>query len=108
VLLDVPSGSIFSLDERVYNYLQVVLADPSTEGESVQRLTGLDAQTITEIEGELEQLVAAGCLFTQATQPTEDGSALTLKSLCLNVAHECNFSCAYCFAHGVTTMATQR
>jgi uncharacterized protein len=100
VVLDVPSGSIFSLDERVYHYLQLVLADSSTEGESVQRLTGLDAQTITEIEGELEQLIAAGCLFTQATQPTEDGSILTLKSLCLNVAHECNFSCAYCFAHG--------
>ena len=79
MLLDVPSGSIFSLDERVYNYLQVVLADPSTEGESVQRLTGLDAQTITEIEGELEQLVAAGSLFTQATQPTEEGSVLILK-----------------------------
>lgn len=100
MLLDVSSGSIFSLDERVYRYLQLVLADSSTQSESVQRPTGLDAQTIGEIEGELEQLITAGYLFTQAKQPTEDGSVLTLKSLCLNVAHECNFSCAYCFAHG--------
>ena len=100
MLLDVPSGSIFSLDERVYRYLHVVLADSATENGAIQRLTGLDAETIGEIEGELEQLVAAGCLFTEAARPTEDASALTLKSLCLNVAHECNFSCSYCFAHG--------
>jgi uncharacterized protein len=100
VLLDVPSGSIFSLDERVYRYLQLVLANSSTENEVIRQLTGLDAETITEIEGELEQLITAVCLFTLATRPAEDGSVLTLKSLCLNVAHACNFSCAYCFAHG--------
>ncbi|HWQ21709.1 MAG TPA: thioether cross-link-forming SCIFF peptide maturase [Clostridia bacterium] len=100
VLLDVPSGSIFSLDERVYRYLQLLLADPASGDEAAQRLTGLDAETIVEIEDELEHLIAAGCLFTEATRPTEDASALTLKSLCLNVAHECNFSCSYCFAHG--------
>jgi uncharacterized protein len=100
VLLDVPSGSIFSLDERVYRYLQAVLADSRADAGSIQRLPGLDAQTVAEIESELEQLIAAGCLFTPAIQPTEDASVLTLKSLCLNVAHECNFSCVYCFAHG--------
>jgi uncharacterized protein len=100
VLLDVPSGSIFSLDERVYRYLQAVLADSRADAGSIQRLPGLDAQTVAEIESELEQLIAAGCLFTPAIQPTEDASVLTLKSVCLNVAHECNFSCVYCFAHG--------
>ena len=100
MLLDVPSGSIFSLDERVYRYLQVVLADTAMEIEAIEGLTGLDGEAIDEIERELEQLIAAGCLFTEPKQPTEDGSLLTLKSLCLNVAHECNFSCSYCFAHG--------
>jgi uncharacterized protein len=100
VLLDVPSGSIFSLDERVYRYLQAVLADSRADAASIQRLPGLDAQTVADIESELEQLIAAGCLFTPAIRPTEDASVLTLKSLCLNVAHECNFSCVYCFAHG--------
>lgn len=100
VLLDVPSGSIFSLDERVYRYLHVVLADSLIDGETVQEMTGLGAETVTEIEAELEQLIAAGYLFTSATLPTEDGSVLALKSLCLNVAHDCNFSCVYCFAHG--------
>ncbi len=100
MLLDVSSGSIFSLDERVHRYLQLVLANPSVEDAAIRRLMGLDAETITEIESELEQLIASGCLFTQAIRPAEDGSVLTLKSLCLNVAHECNFACTYCFAHG--------
>jgi uncharacterized protein len=100
VLLDVPSGSIFSVDKRVYDYLQVVLANPESDAAQLERVIGLDAQTIAEIEGELEQLIARGCLFTQLAMPTEDSSALTLKSLCLNVAHECNFACTYCFAHG--------
>ena len=100
MLLDVPSGSIFSLDERVYRYLQAVLAGSRVDAASIQRLPGLDAQTVAIIESELEQLIAAGCLFTQAVQPAEDASVLTLKSLCLNVAHDCNFSCVYCFAHG--------
>jgi len=100
VLLDVPSGSIFSIDKRVYTYLQTVLADPRCDGEELERATGLEAATIAEIEGELEELIAHGCLFTRSAEPAEDASALTLKSLCLNVAHECNFACSYCFAHG--------
>lgn len=100
VLLDVPSGSIFSVDKRVYDYLQAVLINPASEPARIEHATGLDACTIAEIEEELEQLIAGGCLFTQSTMPPEDGSVLTLKSLCLNVAHECNFACTYCFAHG--------
>jgi uncharacterized protein len=100
VLLDVPSGSIFSVDKRVYAYLQTVLANPTCDGSELGRATGLEAATIAEIEGELEELIAHGCLFTRAAEPAEDASALTLKSLCLNVAHECNFACSYCFAHG--------
>jgi uncharacterized protein len=100
VLLDVPSGSIFSVDKRVYDYLQAVLANPESDAAQLERATGLDVQSIVEIEEELEQLIADGCLFTQPAVPTEDSSVLTLKSLCLNVAHECNFACTYCFAHG--------
>ena len=100
VLLDIPSGSIFSVDKRVYAYLQTVLANPKCNGNELGRATGLEAATIAEIEGELEVLIAHRCLFTRAAEPAEDASALTLKSLCLNVAHECNFACSYCFAHG--------
>ena len=100
VLVDVPTGSIFALDERAYRYLSCVLADPGRSEADVAHQTGLSRSAITEIESEFEQLISAGCLFSPASQPEEDPSALTLKSLCLNVAHECNFSCAYCFAHG--------
>lgn len=100
VLLDVPSGSIFSVDERVYAYLQAVLANPNSTDSELRHATGLEAGTMKEIEAELEMLIVRGCLFTKALEPAEDSSALTLKSLCLNVAHECNFACAYCFAHG--------
>jgi len=100
VLLDVPSGSIYSIDKRVYDYLQVVLENPQSTRESIQQTTGLEPEVIDEIESELERLIAAQCLFTSAERPTEDASQLILKSLCLNVAHECNFACTYCFANG--------
>lgn len=100
MLLDVPSGSIYSIDKRVYDYLQVVLENPQSTRESIQQTTGLEPQVIDEIESELERLIAAQCLFTSAERPTEDASQLILKSLCLNVAHECNFACTYCFANG--------
>lgn len=100
MLLDVPSGSVFSVDGRVYDYLQVLLEDPESTTEVVLQRTGLDAEIIHEIEAELERLITAECLFTEAERPTEDASQLVLKSLCLNVAHECNFACRYCFANG--------
>lgn len=100
MLLDVPSGSIYSIDKRVYDYLQVVLENPQSTRESIQQTTGLEPEVIDEIESELERLIAAQCLFTSAERPTEDASQLILKSLCLNVAHECNFACTYCFANG--------
>lgn len=100
VVLDVPSGSIFAVDRRVYDYLQVLLEDPQSTTELVQQRTGLDSQVLDEIEAELELLIAAECLFTEAERPAEDTSQLILKSLCLNVAHECNFACTYCFANG--------
>lgn len=100
ILLDISSGSVFSLEEPVYRYLQEVLADPAVPDALLRRTLNVDAATFSEIEHELEQLIASGCLFTAPQLPAEDASALILKSLCLNVAHECNFSCAYCFAHG--------
>ncbi|MDO9100281.1 MAG: thioether cross-link-forming SCIFF peptide maturase [Caldisericota bacterium] len=100
ILLDVPSGSVYSVDPRVYRYLQVILREPQVTSLQCASQIGVEEDAIDEIEGELEQLIAAGCLFTPPVTPNEDTSGLTLKSLCLNVAHSCNFSCSYCFAHG--------
>lgn len=100
MLLDVPSGSIFAVDKKIYDYLRVILEDPGSTTQLVQDRTGLGVEDIHEIEGELERLIAAQCLFTVAGRPTEDSSQLILKSLCLNVAHTCNFACRYCFADG--------
>ncbi len=100
VLLDIPSGSIFLLERPVYDYLGAALEEPTATSDRLSKLTGIDGAMIAEIERELEQPIASNCLFTTPQVPAEDASGLLLKSICLNVAHECNFSCAYCFAHG--------
>lgn len=100
VLLDVPSGSVFSLGEEAYVYLKVLMDKPDASRQELQVATGFSREVIQDIEQEFESLISSGCLFNATEQPIEDSSALTLKSLCLNVAHVCNFSCSYCFAHG--------
>ena len=47
---------------------------------------------------EINELIKAGSLFSRGTDfvpPKPDG---TIKSMCLNICHNCNLACAYCFA----------
>jgi len=55
-----------------------------------------------EVDGafsELKDLSATGLFFSQGEEWPHyvPGKELGLKALCLNIAHECNLSCRYCF-----------
>ena len=95
-LVDVNSGSLFEIDEPTYSFINKLIEKQSldlAEKEVFQRY-GEDAEKIRK---EIEGLINEGMLFSPPPKYFE--STLTLKSLCLNVAHSCNFGCIYCFAH---------
>lgn len=82
-LFDVLSNSLFQIEEPVFNYL---------EGEAVP--AGLRPQ----IEADLDELRAGGYLSDETPPEPELNREPVLKALCLNVSHDCNLRCRYCFA----------
>jgi uncharacterized protein len=93
--LDVNSGSLLNLDEATYFYLTKLEETDSKETalKLTQEKYGDEALGIQE---EIEELIKDGILFSKP--PKYFQSNLILKSMCLNVAHACNFGCLYCFA----------
>jgi len=72
--------------------LTEIIADMATKG--------FDAAEVTETYEELRALEQAGQLFAP-DECEEFARALRpapLKSMCLNIAHDCNLRCTYCFA----------
>jgi uncharacterized protein len=82
-LFDVPSNSLFQIEEPVYRYLQ--------GGE-------VSAAEAAQIEPELAELRSQGYLSEEAEIPPELTREPILKALCLHISHDCNLRCRYCFA----------
>ena len=125
IVLDVNSGSVHVVDDVVYDLIPVVeeilcgkfgtAAAPEnvSEWEQLQlqeelaeqilknsKLTG--SEDIQEAIEEILELRAAGLLYTDDIyeQYVEEFKTreTVVKALCLNIAHDCNLRCKYCFA----------
>lgn len=104
IVLDVNSGSIHLVDEISYRLIGDLEKDPSlTDAALLSKYEGVfDRQDLLDSLDEIHQLAKAGQLFTEdifksavldfRNRPT------VVKALCLNVAHDCNLACKYCFA----------
>lgn len=93
--LDVNSGSLFNIDGYSFNFLQNLLNGESLDS-SETKLESAIGQEAHTIRNEIETLVKENTLFSKPPEYFE--SNLILKSMCLNIAHACNFACEYCFA----------
>ncbi|MEF3245357.1 MAG: thioether cross-link-forming SCIFF peptide maturase [Caldisericaceae bacterium] len=93
-VLDVNSGSFFNIDESTFLYINKLIETDSKEV-AVDQLKN-QFPYIEEVADEVEKLIKERLLFSKP--PSYFVSNLTLKSMCLNVAHSCNFGCLYCFA----------
>lgn len=93
LVLDVESGAVQRLDKPSYDVVCALEA-----GSDVYALPYPHSE-IEEILSEIDALKAAG-LFDSPMPPapkrTLESSAI--KSVCLNIAHDCNLRCKYCFA----------
>lgn len=102
MVVDVNSGSVCELDEISYALLDFSGEDmtkdvPEKAKESLFRF-GKDA--LQEAWSELVSLKEDGRLFSPDIYSSYQnaGDMAPIKSMCLNVAHDCNLRCSYCFA----------
>lgn len=99
MLLDVNSGIINVIDKMTYDILDVY--DGTNKDAVYEAFAGAYAkEEIEETLGELDELIEKELLFAPMA---EDFQVVAeeepiVKSLCLNIAHDCNLRCKYCFA----------
>lgn len=101
ILLDVNSGSIHVIDEGMWAFHDLLQKKKGVFedalGDFAERFGIAQAK---EIQEEIGALYRQGQLFSlDAYQGKYAISEKpVLKSLCLNISHDCNLRCAYCFA----------
>lgn len=100
-LVDVNSGCIHLVDDITFSVLDVY--NPLLF--SVRNYGGLENQySIEEIGGavsELNTLVKSEKLFAKSKSCDISTVNSPIKSMCINIAHDCQLRCKYCFAsHG--------
>lgn len=104
IALDVNSGAVHVLDRMTYDVLRGVEMYDRLPDACPQRLADrlpYSRQEIDEVWGELQSLQEAGLLFAPGDYIDPAWAEVKnapVKALCLNVAHDCNLRCKYCFA----------
>lgn len=103
LVIDTNSGAVHIFDEVPFEILDY-LDDSVPEQAPKAMLDALkqkyDEQTIHEAYEELLQLYKAGQLYSADDYEQFAGMMkdAPVKSMCLNIAHDCNLRCEYCFA----------
>lgn len=99
-VIDVNSGTIHTIDELVYD----ILDDEKLISleETVKLLSDkYQKSEIEEAYNEIMELINEGLLYSKDIYEDialKDMSKPYVKALCLNIAHDCNLRCKYCFA----------
>lgn len=103
IVIDTNSGAIHLFDEIPFlmlDYLDNSVPDtPPTDMETA--LENYDQILVKEAYEELKELYHQNLLFSSDEDYTKFAGMLEnapIKSMCLNVAHDCNLRCEYCFA----------
>ena len=104
IALDVNSGAVHVLDNTAYDVLNAVTETGMGEN-TPQRLYGAlpqyPASDVDEAFSELYSLYTDGLLFSGDEYVDTElliKNVSPVKALCLNIAHDCNLRCEYCFA----------
>lgn len=102
LVLDVNSGSVCEMDKLSDALLAFAGEDmPKTlPAQAAASLAGTPRAELEETWAELYALKQDGRLFSPDIYGAYRGAGdlAPIKSMCLNVAHDCNLRCAYCFA----------
>ena len=102
IVIDSDSNAVHVFDDCAFDMLDFVSAPMSEEmpAELPEKLPQYTAENVRETYGELYSLYSDGQLFAQDDYEkySETMVKSPVKSMCLNVAHDCNLRCEYCFA----------
>jgi len=104
MLLDAAGGSVHLIDDAVWDFLESAEKNCASPADALEELEKkYSPKEINEVMRELVSLREQGLLF--ADEPSaeeflkaEKNRELTVKALCLHIAHDCNMTCGYCFA----------
>jgi uncharacterized protein len=99
-VLDVNSGCVHIVDELIYDILEEDTAP--NKDEAINKLKGkYNAEEIEEAFIDIEELLAEEMLYSGDKYEhiaRNDKSKSFIKAMCLNIVHDCNLKCKYCFA----------
>lgn len=100
IVLDVNGGSVHVVDDAAYRVLDFY--KENTKEETVELLKDeFTKEQVEEAWDEIANLEEEGLLYTEDNyqfHPAFVHREAVVKALCLNVAHDCNLKCKYCFA----------
>jgi len=103
-VLDVNSGSVYIVDEISYDILDFIPDTffDYTQSYVIKKLENkYPIESIKEAYDEIYSLYENGKLFSDDCYShllTEGIPPAPIKAICLNVSHDCNLRCGYCFA----------
>jgi uncharacterized protein len=103
-VLDVNSGSVHIVDELVFEMLDADELSSKEEVNNRLKEKYKDKYNLEEIEeayADIIELVNEELLYSKDQYEQialKDKSKSFVKALCLNIAHDCNLRCKYCFA----------
>ena len=102
IVIDSDSNAVHVMDDCAFDMLDFVCAPMSEEmpAELPEKLPRYSAEDVREAYEELYELYKDEQLFTEDDYEkySETMVKSPVKSMCLNVAHDCNLRCEYCFA----------
>ena len=96
-MLDVESGSFYEIDELTKKLIDDI---NSPNEQSRGEFSRYPQEKIEEAKREINDLMKEGVLFSVEKPHAERRYNGIIKSMCLNVSHDCNLACEYCFADG--------
>ncbi|WP_291579102.1 thioether cross-link-forming SCIFF peptide maturase [Clostridium sp. UBA6640] len=100
-VIDVNSGAVHVVDELVYDLLDENKL--RSKEELIEEFKAkYSIEEIEEVYDELKELVSEGILYSldlyeNIAKKSGQGPSY-IKALCLNIIHDCNLRCKYCFA----------
>lgn len=98
ILIDVYSGAVHIVSKIVYDIVDD--APNLTDRELIEKYPHYPEEEITEAFKEIRALMERGELFSPEIKAEEIhyNPQHVIKAMCLNVSHDCNLRCTYCFA----------
>ena len=104
IAMDINGGSVHVLDEITYDMLdfyEEIRDGKRSLQEAMEKLSRYPQEELASAYDEIRTLEEDGLLYTEDAYETMDfmkNRKPVVKALCLNIAHDCNLACRYCFA----------